>query len=95
MYAIVWSETRHVGVVAAWMEGKLLAMTVLTVLRTLTVGLRALLAPLQHQLSLLRQKRARKLKQDLQNIWRPWQSCRRDNTPLKYSHYNYSAHSLV
>ena len=32
MYAIVWSETRHVGVVAARMEGKWLAMTVLTVL---------------------------------------------------------------
>ena len=30
MYAIVWIETRRVGVVAAEMEGKLLAMTVLT-----------------------------------------------------------------
>ena len=33
MYAIVWSETRRAGVVAARMEGKrLAAMTVLTVL---------------------------------------------------------------
>ena len=32
LYAIVWNETRRVGVVAAGMEGKRLAMTVLTVL---------------------------------------------------------------
>ena len=32
MYAIVWSETRRAGVVAARMEGKRLAMMVLTVL---------------------------------------------------------------
>ena len=32
MYAIVWRETSHVGVVAAGMEEKLLVMTVLSVL---------------------------------------------------------------
>ena len=32
IYAIIWSKTKRVGVVAAGMEGKLLAITVLTVL---------------------------------------------------------------
>ena len=32
LYAVVWGETRRVGVVAAGMERKRLAMTVLTVL---------------------------------------------------------------
>ena len=48
------------------------------------VGLLALLVPL----SLLQQNLARKLKQDLQNIWLPWQSCWRDYTPLKCSAYS-------
>ena len=78
MYAIVWSETRRAGVVAARMEGKQLANTVLPVLPSVC-------AHSGHQLNLLRQNRARKLKQDLQNIWLPRQSCRRDNTPLKDS----------
>ena len=48
MYAIVWSETRRAGVVAARMEGKrLAAMTVLADNGSLTVGLRALRAPAQ------------------------------------------------
>ena len=42
MYAIVWRETRRAGVVAALMEGKLLAMTVLTILLSVCT---ALLAP--------------------------------------------------
>ena len=69
----LWRETRRAGIVAAWMEGKLLAMMILTVLQTLplTVSLRSQWAPAQ----LLRQNRARKLKQDLQNIWLPLQSC--------------------
>ena len=37
-----------------------------------------------HLLSLLRQTWARKLKQDLQNIWLPGQSSQRDNTCLKH-----------
>ena len=80
---IVWSETRRAGFFAARMEGKRLAMTVFTVLPSVC-------AHCGHQLNLLRQNLARKLKQDLQNIWRPRQSCRRDNTPLKHG-----AHSPV
>ena len=88
MYAIVWSKTRRVSVVAAGMEGKRLAMTVLAVLLSVC-------APCVHPFSLLRQNRARnlesepqrKLKQDLQNIWQPLQSTLlgRDNTLLKHS----------
>ena len=33
MYAIVWRDTRHIGMVAAGMEGKRLAMMVLKVLQ--------------------------------------------------------------
>ena len=44
MYAIIWSETRSAGVVAALMEGKLPAMTVLTVILSVCT---ALLAPAQ------------------------------------------------
>ena len=55
MYAIVWSETRRVGVVAAWMEGKRLAMTVLTVLPSVC-------AHCGHLLSLLWQNQARTCK---------------------------------
>ena len=84
MYTIVWSnsETRSVGVVAAWIEGERLAM-VLTVMSS--VGALACNSSV-----LLGQNQTRKLKQDLQNIWQPWQSCRRDKTVFKNS-----AHSLV
>ena len=82
MYAIVWKETRHVGIFAARREGKLLAMTVLTFLPSFC-------AHYGRQLSLLRQNLARKFKLHLQNIWLPLQSCQRDNTPLKHC-----AHSL-
>ena len=54
------------------MEGKRLAMKILTVLLSVCTHLPSFCA---HQLSLLWQNRARKLKQDLQNIWRPLQSC--------------------
>ena len=45
----LWRETRRAGIVAAWMEGKLLAMMILTVLQTLplTVSLRSQWAPAQ------------------------------------------------
>ena len=81
MYAIVWSETKLVGVFAAGMEGKRFAMTVLTVLLSVC-------SHCEHQLGLLRQNLMRKLKQDLQNIWLPLQSCRRDITLLKHSAYS-------
>ena len=69
------SKTRRVGLIAAWMEGKRLAMTVLTVLPSVC-------GHCWHPLSLFRQNRARKLKLALQNIWRPRQSCRTVLTPL-------------
>ena len=47
MHAIVWSGTRHVGVVAARLEGKRLARPCLDCLDSLTFGLSALLAPSQ------------------------------------------------
>ena len=61
MYAIVWSKTTRVGVVAAVMEGKRLAMKVLTVLPSVCTHC-------WHPFSSLLQncRRARKLKQDLQ-----------------------------
>ena len=50
MYAIVWSETSHVGVVAAGMdptEGKRLAIMVLTVLPTVCAHCRQRRSPAQ------------------------------------------------
>ena len=65
-------------------------LTVLTVLPSASVcrvySLRTLRAPAQFFAT----NRARKVKQDLQNILRPLQSCQRDITLLKHS-----AHSLV
>ena len=52
---------------------KTACLTVLTVLPLVC-------AHCWHQLILLQQNWARKLKQDLQNIWRPWQSFWRDKT---------------
>ena len=54
---------------------KRLPMTVLTVLPSICTHY-------GHQLSLLLQSRVRKLKQDLQNIWRPLHSCHVEGTIL-------------
>ena len=72
MYAIVWSETKRVGVVAAWMESGLLGRSWQSYRRfARTAG----------TCSVYCDKTGRgtwKLKMNLQNIWRPLQSFRRD-----------------
>ena len=86
MHAIVWSGTRHVGVVAARLEGKRLARPCLDCLDSLTFGLRAQLAPSQF----IATKPSEEARTGPAEYLEPLQSCRGNYILLKHS-----AHSLV